>query len=926
MLHYTNNISHLVLCVSEVCNISIFLFRIQVIWVISRKTSLLDFHFSMGSIFFESIVFLVFKYKFHVFFRPKMKKKKNGHFYRKKALRTKEEIKYNFGSLKDFLSKKTGKSEVKERENSDAVKQIDQDHIKKEHSLDKNASSIKIDKDRNMDVVLNEQCIKQYYEPLMIEYNGRQQQINIGEESQDNVFVKRDVGLVSFPIDHEYRNQILSKGADFFRNMNAEFPIVDKRRLATKWFFVEESNKSTLRNWMIYSPHKNSIFCFYCFLLKTESKKQTAFSSQGFNSWKHCYPALSRHETSTTHKNAESQYFNLMDRLKCNHLINVKDHQENLKVKNYWKAIMRRLFDVVCFLAKQNLAFRGHRGENLNCLLKNQLAQSNQGNYMGLVSLISKYDSILRKHIEYSIHNCNHKSYTSNDSQNKILEFIALNLKQKIKDEISRAKYYTMIIDSTPDISKVDQYALIIRYISEAKDQNLEIKESFITFFEIEGKSSSMITEGILKVLKSESIPLKNCRGQVYDNASVLSGIHTGVQKKILEINPFATFINCSNHSLCLTISTAAESDATYSNFFGTVNKIFNFFSKSTSRWEELTKNSKETLKAFSKTRWSARFESIHAMKDMLGKVIELLRQYSRDASKKEACLDSEMLLSSILKYEFIFNIYLWDIILSKVNHATLWIQKKDITAKFASSLLDNLSSSLNSEKEDLYTNAIKNTITTCEELGIDFSNKSGNLAEKKLEKKRIMIELEIKTSDLINIIIEQIQQRNTYLMDTVDRYQFLFDLHKFDSFVLESKEKMKVDVKKYCTYYSSNVDEIELYNEIISFSTYCRKHNHILTDDIKNTFQKIRDLGQEGLFYLQEAFQILLTIGISNATAERSFSKLKLIKNYLRNSMSNERLSHCGIISIENNFLTDDFIDECVELYVNNKRFLKRK
>lgn len=53
----------------------------------------------------------------------------------------------------------------------------------------------------------------------------------------------------------------------------------------------------------------------------------------------------------------------------------------------------------------------------------------------------------------------------------------------------------------------------------------------------------------------------------------------------------------------------------------------------------------------------------------------------------------------------------------------------------------------------------------------------------------------------------------------------------------------------------------------------------------------------------------------VTAATCERSFSKLKFIKNYLRSTMGQERLSNLSILSIENevageiNF--EDVIDE---------------
>ena len=48
-------------------------------------------------------------------------------------------------------------------------------------------------------------------------------------------------------------------------------------------------------------------------------------------------------------------------------------------------------------------------------------------------------------------------------------------------------------------------------------------------------------------------------------------------------------------------------------------------------------------------------------------------------------------------------------------------------------------------------------------------------------------------------------------------------------------------------------------------------------------------------------AYRILLTIHVTVASTERSFSKLKLVKSYLRSTMSQERLSWLSILSIKN-------------------------
>ena len=51
----------------------------------------------------------------------------------------------------------------------------------------------------------------------------------------------------------------------------------------------------------------------------------------------------------------------------------------------------------------------------------------------------------------------------------------------------------------------------------------------------------------------------------------------------------------------------------------------------------------------------------------------------------------------------------------------------------------------------------------------------------------------------------------------------------------------------------------------------------------------------------LYTAFLLFLTLPVTVATAERSFSKLKLIETYLRNTMQDDRLSGPAVLSTEN-------------------------
>ena len=75
------------------------------------------------------------------------------------------------------------------------------------------------------------------------------------------------------------------------------------------------------------------------------------------------------------------------------------------------------------------------------------------------------------------------------------------------------------------------------------------------------------------------------------------------------------------------------------------------------------------------------------------------------------------------------------------------------------------------------------------------------------------------------------------------------------------------------------------------------------------------------GLFpQVEQLVRLLLTIPCSSAEAERSFSGLRRLKTYLRNSMGHARLNHLAILHVHQ-AMTDgidlvavarDFISKC--------------
>ena len=63
--------------------------------------------------------------------------------------------------------------------------------------------------------------------------------------------------------------------------------------------------------------------------------------------------------------------------------------------------------------------------------------------------------------------------------------------------------------------------------------------------------------------------------------------------------------------------------------------------------------------------------------------------------------------------------------------------------------------------------------------------------------------------------------------------------------------------------------------------------------------------------FYFSRLFQ---TMGITNASSEKSFSCLKRIKNYLRSTMSEKRLNDLAMLSIESDTLEAISVDTVIK------------
>ena len=96
--------------------------------------------------------------------------------------------------------------------------------------------------------------------------------------------------------------------------------------------------------------------------------------------------------------------------------------------------------------------------------------------------------------------------------QNELIELLEKKVKHLILEEIKAAKYFSILLDSTPDVSHIDQMALIVRYI-KVDSSEVQIKESFLNFLPLHKKNADEIIKSILNELQQNGLDIMMCRG-----------------------------------------------------------------------------------------------------------------------------------------------------------------------------------------------------------------------------------------------------------------------------------------------------------------------------------------------------------------------------------------------------------------------------
>ncbi|XP_049293555.1 zinc finger MYM-type protein 1-like [Anopheles funestus] len=417
-----------------------------------------------------------------------------------------------------------------------------------------------------------------------------------------------------------------------------------------------------------------------------------------------------------------------------------------------------------------------------------------------------------------------------------------------------------------------------------------------------------------------------------------MAGKYSGLQARIKQYGASAVFIPCANHSLNLVANFAAENCKNAVHYFNFLQKLYNFFSSSTHRWKILTECLKmnETpvfLKRCSATRWSARADAVLAIKVGFKNIKEALSKICDDKDEKLATLDeANALLKQITKHETALMTAIWNPLLQRINATSKSLQTVECELLKGAALMNSLVKFIDHFRADF---------ANVEEGAKELSDLSSFVSEEKRVRKRKLFHEETRENEhqfctardefIVNSFYVICDNFKAQITQRAEKYESILEPFKVFYDWNLSLENRKKYLNILLEIYKNDIDANNLQDELDQFLIFLKDNTELseaCVDDNKEMNVKVelrtiytiaKDMSCT-FPNMETLLKIFLTIPISNASGERSFSVLKRVKNYLRNSMGESKLNSLAMLYIEQDLMDELDTEKIMEEFARKK------
>lgn len=386
---------------------------------------------------------------------------------------------------------------------------------------------------------------------------------------------------------------------------------------------------------------------------------------------------------------------------------------------------------------------------------------------------------------------------------------------------------------------------------------------------------------------------LEKLIAQTYDGASVMSGHLNGVQAKLKNEVPEALFIHCYSHRLNLVLSQSVSYIKQCKIFFSTLNGLVAFFSTSTKRTNLLDIVVKKRLPKAAPTRWSYSARLVETVFEHYEDLISLFEHILDDDANnwdQITLRESVGYLATLKDLEFVFLLRLFFEVFPHTEIAFSVLQNKQTDIPACENQIQSLKSFLNNTRCNFFEHLWK---YSCE-------NRKVDTVRRKRRRKHDDDELKVSYRKLffevIDCLIVQINDRFQDLKAL--NFLQLVEQSKFEEFAKCFPDNLLNGLK---LVYPKHFDFVRLKSELnVLYKTKILKSNKIS--------EHLEELGEDEYNIIMpevyKLYSLIMTIPSTSASVERSFSALKRIKTYVRNTMGEDRLSSLALMSIEKSIL----------------------
>ncbi|KAJ3620532.1 hypothetical protein MTP99_004473 [Tenebrio molitor] len=663
----------------------------------------------------------------------------------------------------------------------------------------------------------------------------------------------------------------------------------EQRPYKNKCAFTRRFDKSVYKKmpWICGCEETNAFFCFVCLLFGGDDK----WTREGVCDLKNLSTQIKKHEGSKKHKN-NFVSFQLLGKTNitpclstvCAEAEEMRKHNEKVTKNRY---ILAKIIDILRLCGQCNLSLPGHSEKE---------DSKNSGLFLKIVDYTRKLDAAFNSHMQEP----HLFKGTSKTVQNELLQCMLDVCRQHITDEIRKSSFLSLMADDTTDVSSQAQTVLVFRY-----ELNGKVHERFWGFAYQESQNAEGLSQCILQQLDSiiEDCPDKLI-AQTYDGAAVTRGCE-GVNVKIKKKYKNAQFIYCYAHQLNKLLEKAVSNIPSVRMFFANLNGIAGFFSHSPDRRAALQQVCDKRVPRPSQTSWKFQSRIVQTVFNYKEEILQCLENMAVGVPKRYSMETVALSLGFANWFEditFFFWLSFFSKIMPHVDILFSQLQQIQADALNIQIAIDSFEKAITDIRDDLPSLS-------------DDSQDPLKIDEERPNKRRRLNtdDLNLSAKEVCDTVVCQVRDRfvcKEYLYGTK-----LFQQECFN----EYKRKLPLnDIEQFCKVFTM-IDKRVLIMELEVFYSRPELTKETMTGCLK-ILNFINSFGLDIAFpEITKVLKILVTIPITTSETERCFSTLNNIKSYLRNTVSEDRLTALAMISIEHSMIEaiPNFSEKVIEKFV---------